>query len=155
MKMKLLRLAAVCLALGLAACGSPDSTSNARTIAPPTGTLTPAGPTVTAGPPTVAIPSTTPSPSATASAPAGPSSTHSVTPTSAPQPIGQVERKTDVVEHGAAAEALAPLLGSAALFQGDVLKIHDGGEGLLTFGNQLTLQLFNDSQLGVIASSPP
>ena len=148
------------LALGLAACGSPNSTSNSRTIVPPTGTVTPIGPTITPGPPTVAGPSETAGPSTHGQRfshdqrPGRPQPHTSVTPTQGPPPIGNVQRKTDVVEHGSTANAPGPLLDSAELFQGDVLKIHDGGEGPL-LGNQLTLQLFNDSQLRVVSSSPP
>ena len=124
---------AICLALGLGACGSPITPPPSETIMPATDTA--AVPTDTA--PAAAVTST------------------SVTPTQGPQPIGNVERKTDVVEHGSTANALAQLLGTADLFQGDVLKIHDGGEGLLNFDNQLSLELFNDSQLGVVSSTPP
>jgi hypothetical protein len=62
--------------------------------------------------------------------------------------LGRASRETDVVEHGTALDALDQVLDSAVPFiQGDILRVRDGGEGLLDFGDGMQLRLFNDTQI--------
>jgi hypothetical protein len=71
--------------------------------------------------------------------------------------LGTVSAESDVVEHGSAVDLLEQLAESdVSFFEGDVLRVHDGGEGVLDFGDQLRLRLFNDSQLEIlsVASEP-
>ncbi len=74
------------------------------------------------------------------------------TPSSA---VGAVGRTRDVVELGHTLDTLQPLADKVQqLYGNDVLKLHDGGEALLSFLNGLKLTLFNDSTLGVIQAAP-
>jgi hypothetical protein len=69
--------------------------------------------------------------------------------------IGAIFRELDVVQRGKEAGALQQVNESSDLFEGDVLRILEGGEGLLDFGSGLRLRMFNNSQIGVIAASAP
>ena len=69
--------------------------------------------------------------------------------------IGTVTREQDLVEQGASPEGLRPVDGTNPLFEGDTLKVSEGGEGLLDFGDKLVVRLFNDSQVGLISTSAP
>jgi hypothetical protein len=69
--------------------------------------------------------------------------------------IGAIFRELDVVQRGKDAGALQQVSKSSDLFEGDVLRILEGGEGLLDFGSGLRLRMFNNSQIGVIAASAP
>jgi hypothetical protein len=81
-----------------------------------------------------------------------PTDTISITATSVTEvpPIGSVTREQDVVEKGALEAMLEVLIGTHPLFNGESLKVSNGGEGLLDFGNNVELRLFNDSVLGQI-----
>lgn len=65
--------------------------------------------------------------------------------------LGSIRRETDTVEHGASVDALEPVADEVTLLVGDVLRVRDGGEGLLTFPDGMLLRLFNDTQLNVVA----
>jgi hypothetical protein len=65
-------------------------------------------------------------------------------------PIGSVTRELDVVEKGAIEAMLEVLIGTHPLFSGESLKVSNGGEGLLDFGDNVRLRLFNDTLLGQI-----
>jgi hypothetical protein len=73
-----------------------------------------------------------------------------VTPVTEVPPIGSVTREQDVVEKGALEVMLEVLIGTHPLFNGESLRVSNGGEGLLDFGNNVELRLFNDSLLGHI-----
>lgn len=75
--------------------------------------------------------------------------TPTVRPTDPPQ-IGNVTRELDNVEKGLQEEMLELLVGTHPLFSGESLRISDGGEGLLDFGDNVRLRLFNDTLLGKI-----
>jgi hypothetical protein len=96
-----------------------------------------------------------------ATEPPAPSITVTVEPT-AQQPtetpddrIGLVQRELDVVQMGKDPGALDQVSGSRDLYSGDVLRIQEGGEGLLDFGSDMRLRLFNNTQMGVTAASAP
>ncbi|HLF27401.1 MAG TPA: choice-of-anchor D domain-containing protein [Anaerolineae bacterium] len=78
-------------------------------------------------------------------------------PTHTPHPLGSVTRVTDAVEHGNECSALERLFDKVALlYEGACLRVREGGEGLLDFGDSLRLRLFSDTQLGVVrAESAP
>jgi hypothetical protein len=62
--------------------------------------------------------------------------------------LGRASRETDVVEHGTVIDALSQVLDTAVPFiQGDLLRVRDGGEGFLDFGDGMRLRLFNDTQV--------
>lgn len=65
--------------------------------------------------------------------------------------LGSVRREADTVEHGAAADALQPVTDEVTLLPGDVLRVTEGGEGLLTFPDGMLLRLFNDTRLNIVA----
>src|SRR5215208_27249 len=64
--------------------------------------------------------------------------------------IGTVSRVTDRIEHGDSPSHLETVAESQELLAGDVLRVADGGEGLLDFGEYLQLRLFNDTETRVI-----
>lgn len=61
----------------------------------------------------------------------------------------------DLVEQVVAGGEPQAISGVSPLHAGDALRVTRGGEGLLDFGDQLKLRLFNDSLLGVTAASEP
>jgi hypothetical protein len=69
--------------------------------------------------------------------------------------IGLVQRELDVVQLGKSAGSLDTVSDRKDLFAGDVLRIQEGGEGLLDFGSGMLLRLFNDTQVGVTSASAP
>ncbi|HLE16399.1 MAG TPA: hypothetical protein VI776_16775 [Anaerolineales bacterium] len=69
--------------------------------------------------------------------------------------IGSVTRIVDLVEQAVSGGELQAVAESNPLHAGDALRVTEGGEGLLDFGDQLRLRLFNDSILGVTAASEP
>ena len=91
------------------------------------------------------VPSGAPEGSPTVTPPTDETATIAVPPTG--EPIGTVTRELDVVEHGGRDGEPEMLQGTNDLFAGDVLRVRDGGEGLLDFGNDMRLRLFNDTQL--------
>ena len=61
-------------------------------------------------------------------------------------PLGSLSRKEDVVEHGSACEVLVQLFDLVALLrQGECIRVREGGEALLDFGDSMRLYLFNNS----------
>lgn len=76
--------------------------------------------------------------------------TESPTETPNTPPIGNVTRELDNVEKGFAEQMLEVLVGTHPLYSGESLRISNGGEGLLDFGDNVRLRLFNDSVLGQI-----
>jgi len=69
--------------------------------------------------------------------------------------FGTVTREEDVVEHGSDLDVLEQLLGSVLIHAGDVLRVHQGGEALMDFGDHMRLRLFNDTRIGVVSESAP
>lgn len=67
-----------------------------------------------------------------------------------PSQIGSVTRELDNVEKGLQEEMLELLVGTHPLFSGESLRISNGGEGLLDFGDNVRLRLLNDTLLGNI-----
>lgn len=65
--------------------------------------------------------------------------------------LGSVRRETDTVEHGISADALEQVIDEANFLAGDVLRVRDGGEGLLDFADGMLLRLFNDTEMNVVA----
>jgi hypothetical protein len=66
-----------------------------------------------------------------------------------------VQRELDVVQMGKDPNSLDQVRDRRDLFAGDVLRIQEGGEGLLNFGSGMLLRLFNNSQVGVVSASDP
>lgn len=64
-------------------------------------------------------------------------------------PIGTVSLVISEVLHGKSAETLESLPDTRDLYLGDVLRVRNGGEGLVDFGDSMRLRLFNDTKLGV------
>ena len=64
--------------------------------------------------------------------------------------IGMISRINDLVEHGPSASQLSEVAESDPLDAGDVLRVSNGGEGLLDFGQFLQLRLLNDTELRTI-----
>jgi hypothetical protein len=78
------------------------------------------------------------------------------TPSDTEETIGTVRRERNQVEHRHGNEDFQQLTGINPLFNGDGLQVTQGGEGLLDFGDNLRLRLFNDSELGgITAKSAP
>ena len=71
------------------------------------------------------------------------------------EPIGIVTRKQDVVQHGRNEGSLREVSGTEDLYRDDVLRVSDGGEGLLDFGDELQLRLFNDTGLNITEWEEP
>lgn len=67
--------------------------------------------------------------------------------------FGIVARESDVVEHGDHIDALRQLFGSVLIHAGDVLRVRQGGEALMDFGDHMRLRLFNDTQAGIQSQS--
>jgi len=89
---------------------------------------------------------TDPPPAASTDDPEPPSSdTPEDEPADAPEDtsIGTIERVTDVVQQNE-----DTVQQTNPLFQDDEVRITDGGEGLLDFGGELILHMFNDTQTG-------
>jgi hypothetical protein len=71
-------------------------------------------------------------------------------------PVGTLTRQLDLVEQGLAGRALQAVTGTSLLHAGDALRVSQGGEGLLDFGQQLQLRLFNDTSTNLVeAASAP
>lgn len=70
------------------------------------------------------------------------------TPPPAGNSIGTIERVTDMVHHNQ-----KQLSGTDDLVQNDSLRLFNGGEGILNFGSDMVLRLFNDTQLGSVRTS--
>ncbi|HEY4688951.1 MAG TPA: LysM peptidoglycan-binding domain-containing protein [Anaerolineae bacterium] len=67
------------------------------------------------------------------------------------EPLGSVSREAEVVEHGKDCNTLQKLLDRVALlYRGECIRVREGGEALLDFGDSMRLRLFNDSRLGQI-----
>lgn len=78
------------------------------------------------------------------------------TPDDAPGLLGTVQRITDIVEHGPTVETIEQVVDEVSLFAGDVLRVRDGGEGLLVFPDGMLLRLFNDTALNItVVESDP
>jgi hypothetical protein len=67
---------------------------------------------------------------------------------SAPELIGKISRVSDTVQHNQ-----TEVSGTNDLFQNDSLRMFNGGEGLLDFGSDLRLRMFNDTELGGVRTS--
>jgi hypothetical protein len=67
------------------------------------------------------------------------------------EPAGNLTPERDVVEHGDSANSLQQLFSAAAFFEGDFMRISQGGEALMEIGTDLWLRLFNDSELNVVS----
>lgn len=67
-------------------------------------------------------------------------------------PLGTLRLETDEVFHGREEVALEPLLGSAPFFVKDLIRVIEGGEALLDFGDQMRLRLFNDTELQMVSA---
>lgn len=67
--------------------------------------------------------------------------------------VGTLTRERDDVEFGTSAGSLQPLAaGQSATFRsGDFVRVANGGEGLLDFGSQLVLRLFNNTDLNLVS----
>ncbi len=63
--------------------------------------------------------------------------------------IGTVTLVLSEVLHGSSVDTLKTLPGTRDLHLGDVLRVLNGGEGLVDFGDSMRLRLFNDTVLGV------
>lgn len=61
--------------------------------------------------------------------------------------IGTIRLERDMVEHGLLGGALEQLIGTDPLFDGDSLRLFEGGESVLDFGDSIQLRLFNDTEL--------
>ncbi|HLE14416.1 MAG TPA: hypothetical protein VI776_06690 [Anaerolineales bacterium] len=71
-------------------------------------------------------------------------------------PVGLLTRLLDQVEKGAGEAALSPVSGTQPLLAGDRVRVSQGGEGLLDYGEQLRLRLFNDTSTNLVeAASAP
>lgn len=67
---------------------------------------------------------------------------------SSPSSIGTVNRVTDTIQHNE-----NQLIDPKELLQNDSLRLFDGGEGLLDFGSDLRMRLFNDTELGGVRTA--
>ncbi len=67
-------------------------------------------------------------------------------------PAGIVIRKATVVEHGPDIDSLEELLDEIPFYEGDALRVTQGGEALMDFGDRLWLRLFNDTELNVVSA---
>ena len=65
-----------------------------------------------------------------------------------PELIGKISRVSDTVQQNR-----NEISGTNDLFQNDSLRMFNGGEGLLDFGSDLRLRMFNDTELGGIRTS--
>ena len=66
-----------------------------------------------------------------------------------PESIGTVTRVEDVVQHARNEGTLEVVSDTEDLYRHDALRVSDGGEGLLDFGDELQLRLFNDTELNI------
>jgi hypothetical protein len=56
------------------------------------------------------------------------------------------------VEHGSNIETLKQIISSADLFAQDAIRVTEGGEALLDFGDQILMRMFNDTELQVVSA---
>jgi hypothetical protein len=80
-------------------------------------------------------------------------------PTSPPAPLAEgaaarLTRERDNVQHGVDETALVRVLSSVGVHDGELIRVTEGGEGRLDFGEALILRLFNDSLLQTINTAP-
>lgn len=78
--------------------------------------------------------------------------TATATPEPTPEPIGMVNLEEDQVEHGASIDSLVQIFDTVALFTNDAIRITDGGEALLDFGDKMQMRLFNDTELEIVSA---
>jgi len=64
--------------------------------------------------------------------------------------IGCISHINDVLEKGANPNNFQPINGIETLLNGDFLQLTNGGKGLMEFGRQLKIIIFNDTQVGDI-----
>jgi hypothetical protein len=82
-----------------------------------------------------------------------PEPTIAPTPTEVPpDPLGSLSPARNIVEHGADEDALTRILETAPFFEQDLIRVTEGGEALLDFGDQMLMRLFNDTELQVVSA---
>jgi hypothetical protein len=70
----------------------------------------------------------------------------------APDPLGSLSPERNIVEHGPDEDALTHILETAPFFEQDVIRVTEGGEALLDFGDQILMRLFNDTELQMVSA---
>ncbi len=68
------------------------------------------------------------------------------------EPIGTLNLEESQVEHGADINSLNQILDKVSLFANDAIRVSDGGEALLDFGDKMYMRLFNDTEMEVISA---
>lgn len=66
--------------------------------------------------------------------------------------LGTLSLERDKVEHGPDVETLKQVVSSEAFFAQDAIRVTEGGEALLDFGDQILMRMFNDTEMQVVSA---
>lgn len=65
--------------------------------------------------------------------------------------LGTLSLEQDMVEHGSDVDQLTPVINRALIYAEDAIRITEGGEALLDFGDQILMRMFNDTEMEVVS----